>query len=1059
MKKLLALVLALVMTMSLVTISNAAFKDADKIDYDEAVEVMNAIGVLVGDEKGNFNAKENLTREQAAKIISYLLLGNKTAAALVGAAKFTDVAATRWSAGFVDYCASTGVVAGNGDGTFAPAGQLTGFQFAKMLLVALGYDAKIEGFTGTDWQINVSKVANQVGLFNGLSISGTAVLTREQAAQMCLNTLKAPLVQYSNKGGNISVNGAVIEIGASKAEYVTTTLAKEQRISDRTLTNTTTTLNGGYTVEFGEKYYPALELKTDNDDFDRPAHQWLHNNKKIGSYVDYDLMVAEYTTAIDGKELYEKLGSSIIKEYDVTYYVDGQVNETIKASNMIKTNTKDYDTTGKGVLTQVFVNDEKKDITIVSINTYIAEVLADYNSKKETLSIEVKWSTDSKVVSGTTKRGADKVSTVLSLDDFDTLSKYKDGDIILVTVAETQVRTATASDYSVITIADPEVLSNSTVSKFSNEKYLVIGGTQYNYAMNGVIYNELNSYDASQLSKFTYNVYVDQYGYVIGTDKFSGEDNYVFITGFDLSGSNLSIKTADAGAIFPDGTFKTIKVNVADTNDNLDTKNGEAKDKDDYPLFTAETAKDSGAQYNRWFTYSVKDDVYTLDTPANWAVGLATDAGYKINSRSVRVVDSKSESSTKIAYGNDDSVYITAKTGDVTGFTENMKLGITKVTGTYTGVQSVDLNVYGIGEDATPKNTLSPRYGSNENKEGVDAIITVYNDKNYIIAAVVVGEDAKNTNSYAYALKGAQNEYYDGDSYYWDFEAVVDGEIKTLTVKDQYKKAFANSQASKIDKAIELTEYAMLDLTYDKDGYVIDAQVMDKNNAKVYDWDRYKDTTNNGNVITKDDKVYDVNFNNYSMIASPVAVGNTLYNNGDKAKDVGLTIAAGAPIIVVQDEYDSDSNKITRTIESYSTFAQALNSLEDANSTTAGLQFYGHVAALLNDNGTASYVVLKSTTQVGVKTDDGTTPAAPTNVTAVKGEYANGKLTITLTGAEENDKTEVVLSRQVAGVDKVVSTYIVTGSSSVFPVELAVGDYTLTCGKIGSTMEIVPTNP
>ena len=36
MKKLLALVLALVMSMSLVTISNAAFKDADKIDYDEA---------------------------------------------------------------------------------------------------------------------------------------------------------------------------------------------------------------------------------------------------------------------------------------------------------------------------------------------------------------------------------------------------------------------------------------------------------------------------------------------------------------------------------------------------------------------------------------------------------------------------------------------------------------------------------------------------------------------------------------------------------------------------------------------------------------------------------------------------------------------------------------------------------------------------------------------------------------------------------------------------------------------------------------------------------------
>ena len=88
MKKLLALVLALVMSMSLVTISNAAFKDADKIDYKEAVDVMNAVGVFIGDEKGNFNAKENLTREQAAKIIAYLELGSKAADALPGGAFF-----------------------------------------------------------------------------------------------------------------------------------------------------------------------------------------------------------------------------------------------------------------------------------------------------------------------------------------------------------------------------------------------------------------------------------------------------------------------------------------------------------------------------------------------------------------------------------------------------------------------------------------------------------------------------------------------------------------------------------------------------------------------------------------------------------------------------------------------------------------------------------------------------------------------------------------------------------------------------------------------------------
>ena len=192
MKKLLALVLALVMSMSLVTISNAAFKDADKIDYKEAVDVMNAIGVFVGDENGNFNAKENLTREQAAKIIAYLELGDKTADALVGSNIFTDVASTRWSAGFIGYCAQAGVVNGVGDSKFNPTGALTALQFGKMLLVELGYDAKAEKMEGIDWAINTSKLMAKAKLMDGIDGSVNQVITREQAAKMSLNALKAP---------------------------------------------------------------------------------------------------------------------------------------------------------------------------------------------------------------------------------------------------------------------------------------------------------------------------------------------------------------------------------------------------------------------------------------------------------------------------------------------------------------------------------------------------------------------------------------------------------------------------------------------------------------------------------------------------------------------------------------------------------------------------------------------------------------------------------------------------------------------------------------------------
>ena len=59
MKKLLAMVLALVMTLSLAVSANAAFKDADKVSdtYEEAVAVLNGMGVFKGYEDGSFQPR------------------------------------------------------------------------------------------------------------------------------------------------------------------------------------------------------------------------------------------------------------------------------------------------------------------------------------------------------------------------------------------------------------------------------------------------------------------------------------------------------------------------------------------------------------------------------------------------------------------------------------------------------------------------------------------------------------------------------------------------------------------------------------------------------------------------------------------------------------------------------------------------------------------------------------------------------------------------------------------------------------------------------------------
>ena len=193
MKKLLALVLALVMTLGLATVgTSAAFSDADSIKYKEAVDVMSAIGVIAGMDNGPFNPAGTHTREQGAKIISYMLLGGKTAgdALTASSAPFSDVAADRWSAGAIQYCVSQGIINGVGDNKFNPTGELTGYAFAKMLLTALGYDSKIEGLVGNNWQVNTAKLLQSTGLAAGVDIFvGSNAVSREVAAQMGLNTL------------------------------------------------------------------------------------------------------------------------------------------------------------------------------------------------------------------------------------------------------------------------------------------------------------------------------------------------------------------------------------------------------------------------------------------------------------------------------------------------------------------------------------------------------------------------------------------------------------------------------------------------------------------------------------------------------------------------------------------------------------------------------------------------------------------------------------------------------------------------------------------------------
>ena len=180
--------------------AGAAFSDQSSIKNTEAVDACTALNIIGGYPDGSFKPEGNITRAEVTKMICVALNGGKEPAVSTNTTPtFSDVRGTSaaWAEGYIESCAAQGIVSGVGAGKFAPAGNVTGVQLAKMLLVALGYKSDIEGFTGNAWATNVNVRAAQKGLYEDLEAMDTnAAITRDNAAQMVWNALQAKEVKY-----------------------------------------------------------------------------------------------------------------------------------------------------------------------------------------------------------------------------------------------------------------------------------------------------------------------------------------------------------------------------------------------------------------------------------------------------------------------------------------------------------------------------------------------------------------------------------------------------------------------------------------------------------------------------------------------------------------------------------------------------------------------------------------------------------------------------------------------------------------------------------------------
>ena len=206
-KKTLSLVLVVAMVLGLCVVGASAtnkvdgYEDAGKIGaaYTEAVGVMTGLGIVDGVTDTELRPENTYQRDQAAKIIAYMLLGkNKADSLSCTVAPFEDVPANHWAAGYIAFCKEQGIIDGVTETTFKPTGTLTGFQWAKMLLCAVGFGVNGE-FEGDSWSLNTSKVAHTVDLFAGdLAGADHVALQRQQAMLYAFNALtNVDVVVYS----------------------------------------------------------------------------------------------------------------------------------------------------------------------------------------------------------------------------------------------------------------------------------------------------------------------------------------------------------------------------------------------------------------------------------------------------------------------------------------------------------------------------------------------------------------------------------------------------------------------------------------------------------------------------------------------------------------------------------------------------------------------------------------------------------------------------------------------------------------------------------------------
>ena len=155
---------------------------------EDAVRTVKALGIMVGDENGNMDLDQNVTRAQFAKLLTASSRYKDSVGEGTGYSLYSDVKSGHWASEYIRLAAEQGWMTGYTDGSFRPDGVITLEEACAATLRLLGYNSSTLAGSYPYAQLNK---ASAIGLRDGLSREKGELMLRRDCAKLFYNALTA----------------------------------------------------------------------------------------------------------------------------------------------------------------------------------------------------------------------------------------------------------------------------------------------------------------------------------------------------------------------------------------------------------------------------------------------------------------------------------------------------------------------------------------------------------------------------------------------------------------------------------------------------------------------------------------------------------------------------------------------------------------------------------------------------------------------------------------------------------------------------------------------------